>query len=219
MRFDLGLALLIISLSPIALGQVEELSNTEMTEAYIKDGAIVVKQRVKQQLKKPTPIKVNLTVGPGEPAVTQAEQVQEQDTQNISQNERLARELNDSSNQQQLQQFELDQISSSITLQEMQNSTALAQQSRTNEIIRLGLGLNTTNQVTTDHMAQYLQLFTGTYISPNGSQQVITHQGYQFSTPNPNGQLDAAIYPIGNTMSVEVTDQQVIWNLLFPQKP
>lgn len=219
MRFDLGLALLIISFSSTVLGQVEELSNTEMTEAYIKDGAIVVKQRIKQQPKKPTPIKVNLTVGPGEPSVTQAEQVQEQDRQNISQNERIERELNDSSNQQQLQQFELDQISSSVTMQEMQNSTALAQQSRASEIVRLGLGLNNNDQVTTDHMAQYLQLFTGTHIAPNGSQQVITDQGYQFSTPNLNGQLEAAIYPIGDTMSVEVTDQQVIWNLLFPQKP
>ncbi len=219
MRFDLGLALLIISLSPTVLGQVEELSNTEMTEAYIKDGAIVVKQRVKQQAKKPTPIKINLTVGPGEPTVTQAEQVQEQDKQNISQNERLERELNDSSSQQQLQQFELNQVSSSVTLQEMQNNTALAQQSRAHEIVRQGLGLTNDTQITTDLMAQYLQTFTGTYVTPNGSQQLITDQGYQFSTPNPNGQLGTAIYPIGDTMSVEVTDQQVIWNLLFPQKP
>lgn len=219
MRFNTGLALIFISFCPTVFGQVKELNNTEMTEAYIKDGAIVVKQRVKQQTKEPTPIKANLTVGPGEPAVTQAEQVQEQDRQNISQNERLERELSNSSDQQQLQQFELNQLSSNVSLQSMQSSTALAQQSRAHEIVRQGLGLNNDVQITTDLMAQYLQTFTGTYVTPNGSQQAITDQGYQFSTPNLNGQLDTAIYPIGETMSVEVTDQQVIWNLLFPQKP
>jgi len=89
MRFDLRLTLLLMGFCATTSAQVEELSNTEMTEAYIKDGAIVVKQRQKLQTKKTKPIKVNLTVGPGEPAITQAEQVQEQDNQNISQNEFL----------------------------------------------------------------------------------------------------------------------------------
>ena len=84
--------------------------------------------------------------------------------------------------------------------------------------MRQGLNLDNNTQITTDLMAQYLQGFTGTYVAPDGSQQAITSQGYQFSTPNPNGQIGNAIYPIGDTMSVEVTDQQVIWNLLFPQQ-
>ena len=218
MRFNHCLTLLLVTLSSLALGQVEELSNTEMTEAYIEDGAIVVKQRIKQQPKKPTPIKVNLTVGPGEPAISQAEQVQEQDSQNIVQNDQIERELIESANQQQLQQLELSQINASVGVFELQSSTAIAQQTRTQEIVRQGLNLGNDTQITTDLMAQYLQTFTGTYIAPDGSQQTITDLGYQFSTPNPNGQLGSAIYPIGDTMSVEVTDQQVIWNLLFPQK-
>ncbi len=219
MRFDLSLTLLSLGFCATTSAQVEELSNTEMTEAYIKDGAIVVKQRQKLQPKKATPIKVNLTVGPGEPVITQAEQVQEQDSQNINQNEFLERELNDSSNQQQLQQFELNQISSNISIEALQNDVAINQQSRANEIVRQGLNLDSNAQITTDLMAQYLQTFTGTYVAPDGSQQAITSQGYQFSTPNPNGQIGNAIYPIGDIMSVEVNDQQVIWNLLFPQQP
>ena len=211
-------SLLIIGISSAALGEVQELNNTEMTEAYIQDGAIVVKQRQKQRQKTPSPIKVNLTVSAGEPAITQAEQVLEQDSQNVRHNEQLDRELTESSNQQQTLQFELNHVNSSVSLQSLESDIALAQQSRANEIVRQGLSLGANTQITTDLMAQYLQTFTGTYISPNGSQQTITDHGYQFSTPNPNGQIGNAIYPIGDTMSVEVTDQQVIWNLLFPQK-
>ncbi len=218
MRYTSILFILSYGLSSISLAEVEELSNTEMTEAYIQDGAIVVKQRIKQHARKPTPTKVNLTVGPGEPAISQSEQVLEQDRQNITQNLQLDKEISETANQQQLLQFELNQLTSGITPQEAQSSTAIAQQSHAQDLVRQGLNLTENTQITPDLMAQYLQTFTGTYVAPNGSQQVITNQGYQFSTPNPNGQINNAIYPIGNTMSVEVTDQQVIWNLLFPQK-
>lgn len=218
MRYTSILFILSFGLSSTSLAQVEELSNTEMTEAYIQDGAIVVKQRIKQHARKPTPVKVNLTVGPGEPAISESEQVLEQDRQNITQNLQLDKELSETANQQQQLQLELNQLTSGITQQEAQSTTAIAQQSHAQDLVRQGLNLTENAQITPDLMAQYLQTFTGTYVSPNGSQQTITNQGYQFSTPNPNGQINNAIYPIGNTMSVEVTDQQVIWNLLFPQK-
>jgi len=218
MRYTSLISILLIGLSTTSFAEVEELSNTEMTEAYIQDGAVVVKQRIKQRPIKSTPIKVNLTVGPGEPVISQSEQVLEQDRQNITQNLQLDKEISESSNQQQLLQFQLNQLTSGVTLQDAQSSTAIAQQTHAQDLVRQGLNLTDNTQITPDLMAQYLQTFTGTYVTPNGSQQAITNQGYQFSTPNPNGQIDNAIYPIGNTMSVEVTDQQVIWNLLFPQK-
>ncbi|MEH6344393.1 MAG: hypothetical protein V7785_04860 [Bermanella sp.] len=218
MRYISLLFILSFGLNSTSHAEVEELSNTEMTEAYIQDGAIVVKQRIKQRSRKPTPTKVNLTVGPGEPAISQSEQVLEQDRQNITQNLQLDKEISETANQQQLLQFKLNQLTSGITQQEAQSSTAIAQQNHAQDLVRQGLNLTENTQITPDLMAQYLQTFTGTYIAPNGSQQAITNQGYQFSTPNPNSQINNAIYPIGNTMSVEVTDQQVIWNLLFPQK-
>ena len=46
MRIQTPIAILICALvSATSWAEVKELSNTEMTEAYIKDGAIVIKQK------------------------------------------------------------------------------------------------------------------------------------------------------------------------------
>ncbi len=202
------------------LAQVEEMSNTEMTEAYIKDGAIVVKQRIQTEPreKKKT---VNVTVGPGEPAQSEAEIVFEQDSQNIQQNQTNNREFSVNTPQQQLNQFEQGQAISSFITPNFQSDSALAQQVRAQNLVRSGLGLPDDTQVTQELMVQYLTTFAGQSSgSPLGVTQSISADGFHFSTPNLGGQIPSGVFPSGdNSMNVEVNNQQIIWSLLFPKQP
>ncbi len=203
------------------LAQVEKMSNTEMTEAYIKDGGIIVKQRIKATTPEKNKSSVKLTASPGEPAQSEAEVVFEQDHQNTQQNQTISREFTVNAPQQQLNQFEQSQAVASFTAPNFQSDIALAQQVRAQDFVRSGLGLSDDTQITTDLMVQYLTTFAGQSSgSPLGVTQSITAEGFHFSTPNTGGSIPSGVFPSGdNSMNVEVNNQQVIWSLLFPQQP
>jgi len=203
------------------LAQVEELNNIEMTEAYIQDGAIVIKQRVHastQEKKKKT---VKITVGSGEPARSEAAIVFEQDAQNTQRNKTFNRQFSDNAPQQQFYHFKQEQASASFVAPNFQSNTALAQQVRAQNLVRSGLGLPDDTQITQALMVQYLTNFAGQSSgSPLGVNQSISADGFHFSTPNLGGQIPSGVFPSGdNSMNVEVNSQQVIWNLLFPKQP
>jgi len=205
--------------NPYLWAQVEEMSNTEMTEAYIQDGAIVVKQRIQQKSEKQKP-KVKITVGPGQPAISEAEQVSELEQQNTRQNQPFNREFSDNAPQQQFNQLESNQATSSFITPNFQSNAALAQQVRAQNLVRNGLGLPSDTQVTQELMVQYLTSFSGQSSGTAlGVTQGITNDGYYFSLPNPGSQLPSGVFPSGdNSMNVDVNNQQVIWNLLFPKE-
>jgi|GEM_PF-1695464 len=213
------IVLTLVLASPYLWAQVEEMSNTEMTEAYIQDGALVVKQRIQQKLEQPKR-KVNVTIGPGQPAISEAEQVLELEQQNTRQHQSFDRDFSDNAPQQQFSQFENSQATSSFTTPNFQSNAALAQQVRAQNLVRNGLGLPTDTQITQELMVQYLTGFSGQSSgSALGVTQGINNDGYYFSLPNPGGQFPSGVFPSGdNSMNVNVTSQQVIWNLLFPKE-
>ncbi len=200
--------------------QVEEMSNTEMTEAYIQDGAIIIKQNVKSAPigKKNTSVKVN--IGPGEPAISEAEQVLEQNQQNNHQSENVNRDFADQTATIQFNQFENNQTSNSFISPNFQSSAALSQQLRAQDLVRTGLGLPEGTEITQNLMVQYLTSFSGQSSgSPLGVTQSISNEGFHFSMPNPGGQIQSGVFPSGdNSMNVEVNNQQLIWNLIFPKE-
>ncbi len=198
--------------SPYLWAQVEEMSNTEMS-------AIVVKQRIQQKSEKQK-LKVQITVGPGQPAISEAEQVSELEQKNTHQNQPFNREFSDNAPQQQFNQLESNQATSSFITPNFQSNAAQAQQVRAQNLVRNGLGLPSDTQVTQELMVQYLTSFSGQSSGPAlGVTQGITNDGYYFSLPNPGGQLPSGVFPSGdNSMNVDVNNQQVIWNLLFPKE-
>ncbi len=212
--------LVLVMASSCTWAQVEEMSNTEMTEAYIQDGALVVKQRIQPNSKKKQKIKVKVTVGPGQPAISEAEMALQQEQQTTQQNQQFNREFSDNAPQQQISQFEHNQASSSFSTPNFQSNAALAQQVRAQNLVRSGLGLSDGTEITQDLMVQYLTSFSGQSSgSVLGVTQSISNDGFHFSTPNPGGQLPSGVFPSGdNSMNVEVNNQQVIWNLLFPKE-
>jgi len=213
------LVLTLALVCPYLWAQVEEMSNTEMTEAYIQDGSIVIKQRIQQKAEQEKH-KVKVTVGPGQPAVSEAEQVLELEQQNTRQHQPFDREFSDNAPQQQFTLFENNQATSSFITPNFQSNAAQAQQVRAQNLVRNGLGLPSDTQITQELMVQYLTGFSGQSSGlALGVTQGITNDGYYFSLPNPGGQLPNGVFPSGdNSMNVNINSQQVIWNLLFPKE-
>ncbi len=210
----------IIFFSEAVFAEVEELNNTEMTQAYIEDGAIVIKQRsISPRPDKEKPA-LDFKVGPGQPSVAENELAIEQNTQNSILNQQLNYEVIDSAPQRQLSNFEARASTSGVILPAYQTNAALAQEARVNDIVRDGLGLTDDTQITQELMVQYISSFEGeTTNNLAGPQQSITANGLQISAPNPGGRLDPVFYTSGdNSMSAEITRQQVIWNLLLPKQ-
>jgi hypothetical protein len=83
------------------------------------------------------------------------------------------------------------------------------------------LGLPDETQITQELMVQYLTTFAGQSSgSALGVTQSISADGFHFNTPNLGGQIPSGVFPAGdNSMNIEVNNQQVIWNLLFPKQP
>lgn len=213
-----ALALTALTLQP-CLAQIEELDNTQMTQAYIEDGTIVVKQ--KQVTPKPTANKKRIKLGAGTPAVSQADQVRELTQQDESQYKSLDQDLANRSSVDQLEQFNQRQITSQMSIPDATSFAAQTQQAYAHDLVRTGLGLDSSTTVTTDLMVQYLSTFAGqTSGNPLGAQQSITANGIQISIPNPGGQIQTGIHPSADgNHSAEVTNGQIIWNLIFPQSP
>lgn len=214
----LTLALTAFALQP-CLAQIEELDNTQMTQAYIEDGTIVVKQ--KRVTPKPNSNKQRIKISAGTPAVSQAEQVFEQTQQDESQYKSLNQDLASRSSVDQLEQFNQQQITSQMSIPDATSFAAQTQQAYAHDLVRSGLGLDSSTAITTDLMVQYLSSFAGqTSGNPLGANQSITANGIQISIPNPGGQIQTGIYPSADgNHSAEVTNGQIIWNLIFPQQP
>ena len=214
----LTLALTTFALQP-CLAQIEELDNTQMTQAYIEDGTIVVKQ--KRVIPKPNSNKQRIKIAAGTPAVSQAEQVFEQTQQDESQYKSLNQDLASRSSVDQLEQFNQQQITSQMSIPDATSFAAQTQQAYAHDLVRSGLGLDSSTAITTDLMVQYLSSFAGqTSGNPLGANQSITANGIQISIPNPGGQIQTGIYPSADgNHSAEVTNGQIIWNLIFPQQP
>lgn len=217
MRFQHHKILLTLFISATALAEVEELSNTEMTEAYIQDGAIVIKQRATT----PTPKKqVTIKVGPGEPISSEADRVSAINTSNTNQSTIIGTELNNNLTSQQLQDNALNQSLQNLTFSAPLTSAQQAQQTYAQDLVRTGLGLPDGTSITPELMGQYLSTFNGqTYGNPIGAHQTVNTNGYQIVIPTAGAQLETGVFPSGdNSMNIDSTNQQLIFNLFFPKE-
>ena len=202
----------------LAQAEVTELSNTEMTEAYIQDGTIIIKHRAVETPS--TKKKVNIKVGPGEPTIAEVDTLTSQQQDQRVQEGLIQQELTVLTSEQQLRNQDQTQALSALSIPTYQSDAQFQQQALAESLVRQGLGLPDGTEVTTDMMVQYLQGFSGQSVGdPLGAQQTITNTGIQISMPNPGGQIDSGVYPSGDqSMNVNATNQQIIFNLLFPQQ-
>ena len=204
--------------TPMLHAEVRELSNTEMTEAYIQDGTIVIKHRAVNDDEPKR--KVNIKVGPGEPAVAEADTVTDLQQDQRQREGLVQQELTVLTSEQQLRNQEQTQALSSLSIASYQSDAQFQQQQLAEGLVRQGLGLPEGTEITTDMMVQYLQGFSGQSVGdPLGAQQTITNTGIQIIMPNPGGQIETGVYPSGDqSMNVNANNQQIIFNLLFPQQ-
>lgn len=209
------LALLI---SAMAYAQVEELSNTEMTEAYILDGSIMIKQKTAPPQPEVHTSK-RITLSPGKPAITEADSVRELDQQ-ANQQIIFDQNLTQRQGQQQLQQYEQSSRNQLLVAPQL-SPAAQAQQAYAQNLVREGLGLPSGTQITPELMGQYLSTFSGqTSGDPLQGQQTITNSGFQFIIPNPGGEIQSGIYSSGDgSINLESNNSQIIFNLLLPKNP
>jgi hypothetical protein len=201
-----------------ANAQVQELSNTEMTEAYILDGSIIVKQK---QIEPKPDAKTNkrITLSPGKPAISEADTVRELDQQ-ANQQTIYEQNLLQQQGEQQLRQQE-QANSNQLFISPQLNAAAQAQQAYAQNLVREGLGLPSGTQITPELMGQYLSSFAGqTTGDPLQAQQAITNSGFQFIIPNAGGEIKSGVYSSGDgSINVESNNSQIIFNLLFPKNP
>lgn len=199
--------------------EVTELSNTEMTEAYIKDGAIVIKQRPVESAPIPKQ-KVNIKVGAGEPAVSEASQTGQLESSNSTQQALILQEYTTRNAAQQYENFEFEDSLSGLTIQDYQSTAQVQRDLHAQNLVRQGLGLPDGTAITQDMLVQYLQTFAGQSSGDTlGAHQTVTNDGFQIIIPNPGGQFENGVFPSGDqSMNVETTNQQIIFNLLFPRQ-
>jgi hypothetical protein len=210
-------ALALSLLSHISIAGVEELNNTEMTEAYIKDGSIVIKQRL---VKVPAKEKLSFIVGPGEATVTEVQKVTIINQNNTAQYKTINQELIRDQESQKRVKSDLYQISLDAQIPATMTTAQQAQQQYAQDLVRNGLGLPAGTEITAVKMGEYLASFNGsTYGDVLGAHQTVTPDGIQFIIPNLGGQFEAGIYPSGdNSINLETTNSQLILNLLFPKQ-
>jgi len=209
--------LLASCMAPFSMAEVTELSNTEMTEAYIQDGAIVIKQR--PVAAQPTPKQtVKIKVGPGEAPVSEASQVGELEDSNNTQQALIQQEYTTRNSAQQLENYDFNQSLSGVQIPEYQSAAQVQRDLYAQNLVRQGMGLPEGTPITTDMMVQYMQGFSGqTSGDVLGAHQAITNDGFQIIIPNP-GDINTGVFPSGDgSMNVETTNQQIIFNLLFPK--
>ncbi|WP_396586296.1 hypothetical protein [Bermanella sp. R86510] len=204
-------------LSTNSFAQVEELSQSEMTEAYVQDGNIIIKQSPKQAVEQKSTHKANLTVGPGKPVVSPNEAAQNRNTEQYREQQLLEQQMPQAA-QQQLQQIESSN-QQQYTIPSFMSPAQQAQQAHAHNLVREGLNLPQDTPITNQLMAQYLQSFSGQSTgAPLGPQQTISADSFQFIIPNP-GQYKTGTYTSGDgSISVESNQQNIIFNLLYPQR-
>lgn len=210
------LSLVAFIASTAVMAEVEELSNTEMTEAYILDGSIIVKQKSAQP-KPSTAAPTRIKLGPGKPAVTEADTVRDLDQQ-AAQQTQYDQNILQNQTEQQLLQFEQTN-NNQVFIAPQLSPAAQAQQAYAQNLVREGLGLPSGTQITPEHMGQYLSTFAGQSSGdPLQAQQTITSSGFQFIIPNPGAEIKSGIYSSGdNSINLESNNSQIIFNLLFPK--
>ena len=208
----------VLFISAVASAEVQELSNTEMTEAYILDGSIIVKQK-KVEPKPEAKTNKRITLSPGTPAISEADTVRELDQQANQQTIYEQNLLQRQGEQQLLQQEQAN--SNQLFISPQLNAAAQAQQAYAQNLVREGLGLPSGTQITPELMGQYLSSFAGqTTGDPLQAQQAITNSGFQFIIPNTGGEIQSGIYSSGDgSINVESNNSQIIFNLLFPKNP
>lgn len=214
---SLSACLLCLIGSSVTHAEVQELSNTEMTEAYIEDGGIIVKQKAKTRVEPKQ--KVRLNVRPGEPHIADEQVVQEREDTYQNTSETLLLEMQRDTTRQQLEQNQLSQYNNSVFIPDLQSEAAVAQRAHAEDIVRNAMGLSADTQVTDIMMAQYLSTFNG---QSSGTIQTFQHNatdtGFQFIIPNP-GAINPGLHTSGDgSMNVEVTNQQIIWNFIYPRE-
>lgn len=201
----------------ISWAQVEELNNTEMTEAYIEDGTIVVKQKTLNQQtdQKKT---LNYKIGKIGPIDSEQENVLETQKQTASTLNLLQQDTNQKHTEQQLQGFDQSQTIRNIDIAPILSPVAQSQQDAAYAIVRNGLNLPSDAAITPDLLSQYLSGFTGQSTgNPLSSQQTITNTGIQFVIPN-NQQLNPGSHTSGDgNLNTQVNDQQLLFNIIFPK--
>ena len=208
----------VLFISAVASAEVQELSNTEMTEAYILDGSIIVKQK-KVESKPEAKTSKRITLSPGTPAISEADTVRELDQQANQQTIYEQNLLQRQGEQQLLQQEQAN--SNQLFISPQLNAAAQAQQAYAQNLVREGLGLPSGTQITPELMGQYLSSFAGqTTGDPLQAQQAITNSGFQFIIPNAGGEIKSGGYSSGDgSINVESNNSQIIFNLLFPKNP
>lgn len=200
-----------------AWSQVEELSNTEMTEAYIQDGTIVVKQKIV----KSEPIKTNkkqYKVGKIEPMQGEHEQVLVTEQQSISTLELIQQDSNQRQTELQLQDLDHSQTIRQVAIPAMLSTVAQSQQDQAYAIVRNGLNLPDNTAITPDLLGQYLAGFSGQSTgNPLTAQQTINSTGIQFIIPN-NQQINPGSFTSGDgNLNTQINDQQLLFNILYPK--
>lgn len=218
--FPLALAVS-ASLSLPTAAEVQELTNTEMTEAYIEDGGIVVKQKAKAPAKvqKTSGPKLRVNITPGEPHISDAEVAQQREQNYSAESNALLLEMQRDTTTQQLNQNQLSEQNSQVIIPAVQSDAALSQRAHAEDIVRNAMGLSSDTQVTNAMMAQYLGSFNG---QSSGTIQTFQHNatdtGFQFVIPNA-GNLNPGVHNAGDgSLNVEVTNQQIIWNFVYPNE-
>lgn len=204
----------IVLLSTNAMAQVEELSNSEMTEAFIKDGNIVVKQKAVTPQPKAEQA-INIKVGPGEPVVSETDKERLRQRQQYQQQVLIEQELPNKASDQ-LTNYQI-RNNSMLTLPALQSETAKQQREYAQELVRDGLNLPDGTAITNQHMAQYLNTFQGQSTGQlMGPQQTFTADGFEFVIPNP-GNYPTGVHTSGDgTIQLETSNQQLIFKLLYP---
>lgn len=201
----------------ISWAQVEELNNTEMTEAYIEDGTIVVKQKsLNQQTDQKKTL--NYKIGKIGPIDSEQENVLETQKQTASTLNLLQQDTNQKHTEQQLQGFDQSQTIRNIDIAPILSPVAQSQQDAAYAIVRNGLNLPSDAAITPDLLSQYLSGFTGQSTgNPLSAQQTITNTGIQFVIPN-NQQLNPGSHTSGDgNLNTQVNDQQLLFNIIFPK--
>ncbi|NVK39045.1 MAG: hypothetical protein HWE18_14050, partial [Gammaproteobacteria bacterium] len=159
-----------------------------------------------------------LKVGPGKPAISEAEQVLELDQQAVQQLQ-FDQQVTQQQGAQQLNQYE-QANNTALFIAPPLNPAAQAQQLHAQALVRDGLGLPEGTQITPEMMGQYLSTFAGQSTgTPLQGQQTVTADSFQFIIPNPSGIQNGSYTSGDGSMNVESNNAQIIFNLLFPKNP
>jgi hypothetical protein len=191
-------AIALVLYQPFSHAEVQALSNTEMTAAYVKDGSIIFKQKNIVPSPKKT---LKITVKAGKPVTTEAQQVAIADQSHSSQYTLINQALNRDQGNSQLNSIDFFQSSLGLQIPDATSAAQQAQMQYAQDLARYGLGLPAGTEITPVIMGQYLATFNGEiYNGPSGAQQIVTPDGLQFSIPNPNGQLNLGYSPLEITV-------------------